>query len=168
MARKLTVLSFISALVFSFFAFEGAFGLNEKLRENHNSDTDNFYNEVLADQHSSLLFPILACISIYLFICFGTAWLAGKLSKAPKPYRVFAVTSGTVCLGTLIAALIASVDTLKDHTIMRALSHSVFLGGWLIIILPLTALVLIADLILWDKYNKKPKISDLHKYNKEM
>ena len=66
MARKLTVLSFISALVFSFFAFEGAFGLNEKLRENHNSDTDNFYNEVLADQHSSLLFPILACISIYL------------------------------------------------------------------------------------------------------
>ena len=153
MAKKITIISFISAVIFSFFTFANEFAMNAKLQEAQN-DPYNYTNEVLADRYSSPISGLLACISLLLFICFGTVWIAGRISKRSDPYLVFAVTSGVICLGTLIAALITSVDDLKNNTLMAVLTRASFLSAWLITVLPFTLIILIADLILWHRYKK--------------
>ena len=153
MAKKMTIISFISAVFFSFFTLENIFEMNAKLKEAQN-DPYNYYNEVLADKYSSPVFGFLACISFLLFICFGTVWIAGMISKRSDPYPVFAVTGGVICLGTLIAALIASAGDLKNNTLMTVLSRASNLSVWLITVLPFTLIILTADLILWHRCRK--------------
>ena len=153
MAKKMAIISFISAAIFSFFMFINVFEMNAKLQGTQN-DPYNYNNEVFANPYSTLILGLLACISLLLFICFGTVWITGRICKRSDPYMIFAVTSGVICLGTLIAALVASADDLKNNTLMTVLSRASFLSGWLITVLPFTLIILIADLILWHRYKK--------------
>jgi hypothetical protein len=66
-----------------------------------------------------------------LFICFGAVTIAGLIRKKSNPYLVFAVTAGTLCIGTIIAALFIRTEYLA--------------------FLPFAAVILGIDLILWRK-----------------
>lgn len=153
MVPKMTIISLISAVSFSFFTFVNVFEMNAKLQEAQN-DPYNYNSEVLANPYSTPIFGLLACISLLLFICFGTVWITGRICKRSDPYLVFAVTSEVICLGTLIVALAASADDLKTHTLMTVLSRASFLSIWMITVLPFTLIILIADLILRHRYKK--------------
>lgn len=96
----------------------------------------------------SLISLVIAVISMLLFVCFGIVSIFCKINKKISPYLVFAVTD---CLTG-----IAAFGFLKGE-----------LSFFKIFAVPSAVIALIVDLILWNKYNKSPKISDLYKYDQD-
>ena len=92
----------------------------------------------------SLISLIIADFSMLLFVCFGIVSIFCRINKKISPYFVFAVTD---CLMGIAAFLLLKCE----------------LFPFMIFAVPSAVVALIVDLVLWNKDNKSPKISDLYK-----